>query len=174
MVTQRHIPAHPHTRTTHAHKTNTRTRTHMHCAVPCSNADAISSPRASWECCIVFDVTSRRPVALRPMSGPVLTLPLPLSCLLFACCSISALQWLFYSVRTDHVARKRLRFFFSCLYRCLRRGARYVQPHDIDDEPSALCRQCAPRTARRTTSHRVAYHDVTAAPRLSARVLTAG
>ncbi len=40
--------------------------------------------------------------------------------------SISALQWLFYSVRTDHVARKRLRFFFSCLYRCLRRGARCV------------------------------------------------
>jgi 18S rRNA (guanine1575-N7)-methyltransferase len=41
--------------------------------------------------------------------------------------SISALQWLFYSVRTDHNARKRLKFFFTSLYKCLKRGARYVR-----------------------------------------------
>lgn len=40
--------------------------------------------------------------------------------------SVSALQWLFYSVRTDHNARKRLKYFFTCLYKCLRRGARAV------------------------------------------------
>lgn len=40
--------------------------------------------------------------------------------------SVSALQWLCYaySGRADHRAGRRLRAFFSALYRCLRRGAR--------------------------------------------------
>lgn len=38
--------------------------------------------------------------------------------------SVSALQWLCYSDKTDHKANKRLATFFASLYRCLRRGAR--------------------------------------------------
>jgi 18S rRNA (guanine1575-N7)-methyltransferase len=38
--------------------------------------------------------------------------------------SVSALQWLFYAGRADHRAGRRLRAFFTSLYRCLRRGAR--------------------------------------------------
>jgi 18S rRNA (guanine1575-N7)-methyltransferase len=40
------------------------------------------------------------------------------------CVSISAVQWLCYSHRSEHVPHKRLRAFFSSLYSCLRRGAR--------------------------------------------------
>jgi 18S rRNA (guanine1575-N7)-methyltransferase len=39
-------------------------------------------------------------------------------------CSVSAVQWLFYSDRKDHRSSKRLMAFFTSLYRCLRRGAR--------------------------------------------------
>lgn len=38
--------------------------------------------------------------------------------------SVSALQWLCYSDKSDHKANKRLATFFASLYRCLRRGAR--------------------------------------------------
>lgn len=38
--------------------------------------------------------------------------------------SVSALQWLFYSVKRDHKSVKRLTAFFTALYRSLRRGAR--------------------------------------------------
>lgn len=38
--------------------------------------------------------------------------------------SVSALQWLCYSDKSDHKASKRLATFFASLYRCLRRGAR--------------------------------------------------
>lgn len=38
--------------------------------------------------------------------------------------SVSALQWLCYSDASDLKAARRLNTFFTCLYRCLRRGAR--------------------------------------------------
>ncbi|KAL1529794.1 hypothetical protein AB1Y20_000727 [Prymnesium parvum] len=40
--------------------------------------------------------------------------------------SISAVQWLCYSDRNEHVPRLRLHRFFQSLYKCLRRGARAV------------------------------------------------
>ena len=40
--------------------------------------------------------------------------------------SVSALQWLCYSDRSDHLAGSRLATFFASLYKCLRRGARAV------------------------------------------------
>lgn len=40
--------------------------------------------------------------------------------------SISALQWLCYADRKDHVSYKRLTSFFHSLYRVLRRGGRLV------------------------------------------------
>ncbi len=38
--------------------------------------------------------------------------------------SVSALQWLCYNDRKDHVSARRLETFFTALYRALRRGAR--------------------------------------------------
>ncbi|DBA00625.1 TPA: hypothetical protein N0F65_007754 [Lagenidium giganteum] len=42
------------------------------------------------------------------------------------CISISAVQWLCYSDKKEHSARKRLTRFFSSLYMCLKRGSRAV------------------------------------------------
>ncbi len=42
------------------------------------------------------------------------------------CISISAIQWLCYSSKKEHTARKRLMRFFSSLYGCLKRGSRAV------------------------------------------------
>ncbi|TMW62175.1 hypothetical protein Poli38472_009668 [Pythium oligandrum] len=42
------------------------------------------------------------------------------------CISISAVQWLCYSDKKEHTARKRLTRFFSSLYMCLKRGSRAV------------------------------------------------
>ncbi|KDO22709.1 hypothetical protein SPRG_11023 [Saprolegnia parasitica CBS 223.65] len=42
------------------------------------------------------------------------------------CISISAVQWLCYSDKKEHTARKRLTRFFSSLYTCLKRGGRAV------------------------------------------------
>ena len=38
--------------------------------------------------------------------------------------SISAVQWLCNADRSEHEPRKRLKAFFTQLYRCLRRGAK--------------------------------------------------
>lgn len=38
--------------------------------------------------------------------------------------SVSAVQWLCYSIKKDHIVSKRLTAFFSSLYRALKRGAR--------------------------------------------------
>lgn len=38
--------------------------------------------------------------------------------------SVSALQWLCYNDRKDHVSARRLEAFFTSLYKSLRRGAR--------------------------------------------------
>lgn len=40
--------------------------------------------------------------------------------------SISAVQWLFNSDRSDHNPLRRIRLFFSSLYACLSRGARAI------------------------------------------------
>ncbi|KAF1315802.1 Methyltransferase wbscr22, partial [Globisporangium splendens] len=42
------------------------------------------------------------------------------------CISISAVQWLCYSDKKEHTARKRLTRFFTSLYTCLKRGSRAV------------------------------------------------
>lgn len=42
------------------------------------------------------------------------------------CISISAIQWLCYSDKKEHTARKRLTRFFTSLYTCLKRGSRAV------------------------------------------------
>lgn len=42
------------------------------------------------------------------------------------CISISAIQWLCYSDKKEHFARKRLSTFFTSLYTCLKRGSRAV------------------------------------------------
>ncbi|RHY24952.1 hypothetical protein DYB32_008601 [Aphanomyces invadans] len=42
------------------------------------------------------------------------------------CISISAVQWLCYSDKKEHTARKRLMRFFGSLYTCLKRGGRAV------------------------------------------------
>lgn len=42
------------------------------------------------------------------------------------CISISAIQWLCYSDKKEHYARKRLCTFFTSLYTCLKRGSRAV------------------------------------------------
>ncbi|GLE00969.1 hypothetical protein PINS_up009766 [Pythium insidiosum] len=42
------------------------------------------------------------------------------------CISISAVQWLCYSDKKEHTARRRLMRFFSSLYMCLKRGSRAV------------------------------------------------
>lgn len=42
------------------------------------------------------------------------------------CISVSAIQWLCYSDKKEHVARKRLSRFFTSLYTCLKRGSRAV------------------------------------------------
>ncbi|CAK4071445.1 unnamed protein product [Aphanomyces euteiches] len=42
------------------------------------------------------------------------------------CISISAVQWLCYSDKKEHTARKRLMRFFGSLYTCLKRGGRAI------------------------------------------------
>ncbi|KAI9916612.1 hypothetical protein PsorP6_018078 [Peronosclerospora sorghi] len=42
------------------------------------------------------------------------------------CVSISAIQWLCYSDKKEHTARKRLTRFFTSLYTCLKTGSRAV------------------------------------------------
>ncbi|TDH72619.1 hypothetical protein CCR75_004292 [Bremia lactucae] len=42
------------------------------------------------------------------------------------CISISAIQWLCYSDKKEHTARKRLTRFFTSLYTCLKAGSRAV------------------------------------------------
>lgn len=42
------------------------------------------------------------------------------------CISISAIQWLCYSDKKEHTARKRLTRFFTSLYTCMKRGSRAV------------------------------------------------
>jgi 18S rRNA (guanine1575-N7)-methyltransferase len=58
--------------------------------------------------------------------------------------SISAVQWLCYSDKKEHVAKKRLCKFFSTLYDCLVRGSRAViQLYPETPEQMELISSCA-------------------------------
>jgi 18S rRNA (guanine1575-N7)-methyltransferase len=57
--------------------------------------------------------------------------------------SISAVQWLCYSVDSSHIPRRRLICFFRSLYNALKRGARCVVVSSVPRVPSltaAVCR----------------------------------
>ena len=60
-----------------------------------------------------------------------------------AAISISAVQWLCYSVDSNHVPHRRLICFFRSLYNALKRGARCVVVSSVPRVPSltsAVCR----------------------------------
>ena len=60
------------------------------------------------------------------------------------CISISAIQWLCYSDKSEHASSKRLLRFFSALYYCLKRGARAVlQFYPETSEQLELISNCA-------------------------------
>ncbi|RHZ17264.1 hypothetical protein DYB37_009053 [Aphanomyces astaci] len=63
------------------------------------------------------------------------------------CISISAVQWLCYSDKKEHTARKRLMRFFGSLYTCLKRGGRaviqlYPETPEQMEEISANAMRC--------------------------------
>ena len=60
------------------------------------------------------------------------------------CISISAVQWLCYSDRKEHTARKRLCTFFTSLYTCLKQGSRAVlQLYPESPDQMELISSCA-------------------------------
>ncbi|RLN56445.1 hypothetical protein BBP00_00008009 [Phytophthora kernoviae] len=63
------------------------------------------------------------------------------------CISISAVQWLCYSDKKEHTARKRLTRFFTSLYTCLKAGSRavlqlYPETPQQMEEISATAMRC--------------------------------